>query len=144
MPPDIYNINLRLVDALNSVSATYTIDMQIIPDVVRELTWQIVCDGEQQADNFPAVEINITDGSSAQNGWYIFPVPWNYLTQQFGSTVITIDRTNAQLTSAGDCPDPFPITPYFSPTSSAAVRLLWTNGDCTCSSGNTGLSLIHI
>ena len=140
MPPDIYNINLRLVDALNSVSATYTIDMQIIPDVVRELTWQIVCDGEQQADNFPAVEIEITDGSASptqQNGWYIFPSTWGYLTQQFGGSVITIDRTNAQLTSAGDCPDPFPITPYFSPTSSAAVRLLWTNGDCTCT-GTSG------
>ena len=88
MPPDIYNINLRLVDALNSVSATYTIDMQIIPDVVRELTWQIVCDGEQQADNFPAVEIEITDGSASptqQNGWYIFPSTWGYLTQQFAT-----------------------------------------------------------
>ena len=140
MPPDIYAITLRLSDALASVTATYTVDMQIIPNVVRELTWQIVCDGEQQADNFPAVEIEITDGSASptqQNGWYIFPSTWGYLTQQFGGSVITIDRTNAQLTSAGACPTPFPITPYFSPTSSAAVRLLWTDGDCTCT-GTSG------
>ena len=136
MPPNNYTVNLKLNDAIASVTAQYIIDMVIVPGVVRSITWQIVCDGEQQADNFPAVEINITDGSSAQNGWYIFPVPWNYLTQQFGSTVITIDRTNAKLTSSGACPTT--TNAYFSPTSSAAVRLLWTNGDCTCSSGNTG------
>tara|TARA_R110000772_G_scaffold3503_1_gene12399 strand:- start:226 stop:1728 length:1503 start_codon:yes stop_codon:yes gene_type:complete len=136
MPPNNYTVNLKLNDAIASVTAQYIIDMVIVPGVVRSITWQIVCDGEQQADNFPAVEINITDGSAAQNGWYIFPVPWNYLTQQFGSTVITIDRTNAKLTSSGACPTT--TNAYFSPTSSAAVRLLWTNGDCTCSSGNTG------
>ena len=136
MPPNNYTVNLKLNDAIASVTAQYIIDMVIVPSVVRSITWQIVCDGEQQADNFPAVEINITDGSAAQNGWYIFPVPWNYLTQQFGSTVITIDRTNAKLTSSGACPTT--TNAYFSPTSSAAVRLLWTNGDCTCSSGNTG------
>ena len=143
MPPDIYNINLRLVDALNSVSATYTIDMQIIPDVVRELTWQIVCDGEQQADNFPAVEIEITDGSASptqQNGWYIFPSTWGYLTQQFGGSVITIDRTNARLTNPVGAACPSPGNVFFSPTSSAAVRALWTSSDCTCTGTSSSIT----
>ena len=142
MPPDIYNINLRLVDALNSVSATYTIDMQIIPDVVRELTWQILCQGETQAEEFPAVEIEITDGSASptvQNGWYLFPLTWGYLTQQFGGSVITIDRTNARLTNPVGAACPSPGNVFFSPTSSAAVRALWTSSDCTCT--GTGSSI---
>ena len=141
MPPNRYTVNLRLSDAIASINATYTVDMVIEPDVVRSLTWQIVCDGETQADNFPAVEIQITDGSASpiqQNGWYIFPVPWSTLVNVNGTNVITIDRTNARLTNPSGAACPSYGDAFFSPTSSAAVRALWTASDCTCSSGNTG------
>jgi len=141
MPPEVYQVNLRLSDALASVNAQYIFNMLIEPNVVRSLTWQIVCDGETQADNFPAVEIQITDGSASptqQNGWYIFPVPWGTLVNVNGGNVITIDRTNARLTNPSGAACPSYGDAFFSPTSSAAVRALWTASDCTCSSGNTG------
>ena len=141
MPPEVYQVNLRLADAAASVNAQYTFNMLIEPNVVRSLTWQIVCDGETQADNFPAVEIQITDGSESptqQNGWYIFPVPWGTLVNVNGANVITIDRTNARLTNPSGAACPSYGDAFFSPTSSAAVRALWTASDCTCSSGNTG------
>ena len=80
----------------------------------------------------------IRDRSSPtqQNGFYLFPVPWNTLVNANGANVITIDRTNAKLNSTGQCPSYGDA--FFSPTSSAAVRALWTASDCTCSSGNTG------
>ncbi len=141
MPPEVYQVNLRLADAAASVNAQYTFNMLIEPNVVRSLTWQIVCDGETQADNFPAVEIQITDGSASptqQNGWYIFPVPWGTLVNANGANVITIDRTNARLTNPSGAACPSYGDAFFSPTSSAAVRALWIASDCTCSSGNTG------
>ena len=141
MPPEVYEVNLRLSDALASVNAQYIFNMLIEPNVVRSLTWQIICDGETQADNFPAVEIQITDGSASptqQNGWYIFPVPWGTLVNVNGGNVITIDRTNARLTNPSGAACPSYGNAFFSPTSSAAVRALWTASDCTCSSGNTG------
>jgi len=141
MPPNKYTVNLRLSDAIASVNAVYTVDMVIEPDVVRAITWQIVCDGETQADNFPAVEIQITDGSASptqQNGWYLFPVPWSTLVNVNGANIITIDRTNARLTNPSGAACPSYGDAFFSPTSSAAVRALWTASDCTCSSGNTG------
>ena len=141
MPPEVYQVNLRLSDALAFVNAQYTFNMLIEPNFVRSITWQIVCDGEQQADNFPAVEIQITDGSALptqQNGFYLFPVPWNTLVNANGANVITIDRTNARLTNPVGAACPSYGDAFFSPTSSAAVRALWTASDCTCSSGNTG------
>ncbi len=141
MPPEVYQVNLRLSDAAAFINAQYTFNMLIEPDVVRAITWQIVCDGETQADNFPAVEIQITDGSSSptqQNGWYIFPVPWSTLVNVNGANVITIDRTNARLTNPSGAACPAYGDAFFSPTSSAAARALWTASDCTCTSGNTG------
>ena len=141
MPPEVYQVNLRLSDALSFVNAQYTFNMLIEPNFVRAITWQIVCDGEQQADTFPAVEIQITDGSASptqQNGFYLFPVPWNTLVNANGANVITIDRTNARLTNPQGAGCPSYGDAFFSPTSSAAVRALWTSSDCTCSSGNTG------
>ena len=145
MPPNKYTVNLRLSDAIASVNATYTIDMVIEPYVVRAITWQIVCQGETQADNFPAVEIQITDGSASptqQNGWYLFPVPWNTLVNANGANVITIDRTNARLTNPSGAACPSYGDAFFSPLTDDAgrdaVRALWTSSDCTCTQGDSG------
>ena len=134
MLPEVYEVNLRLSDPGNEITFKYIIDMLIVPTYVKSLNWQVVCDGEQQADNWPAIEIEITDGQGDQNGWYIFAG------QSIPATnnVVTIDRTNARLTNPSGAGCPATNIPFFSPTSSAAVRSLWKSSDCTCSTGNTG------
>jgi len=133
MPPEVWEVNLKLSDPLNEITFKYTVDMLIEPASVISKTWQILCDGESFADSFFSVIIEITDGQGNQNGWYLFPRSWNQITNASGSTVVTIDRTNARTTNPAGAACPVSGQAFFSATSSADVQSLWTSSDCTCS-----------
>ena len=145
MPPSTYEINLKLSDA-GAVDATaqYTLKMGVTPDSMKALEFSVVCQGDADGNSvFLATEVTITGQADAdQNGSYIFPGPLSFWLNQSGNSIITIDRTNATTnTGYNSCPSGNNV--LYAATS-AAVRTLFTGGDCTCTPDSSAGSFTEI
>ena len=147
MPPSTYQINLKLSDAgLIDVTAQYTLKMAVTPGSMKALEFSVVCQGDADGNSvFQATEVTITGQADAnQNGSYIYNSTLSQWLTQNGNNIITIDRTNAT-TSASytECPLPSDNLVLYAPTS-AAVRALFTGGDCTCTPDSSAGSFTSI
>jgi hypothetical protein len=118
--------------------------MGVTPDSMKALEFSVVCQGDADGNSvFLATEVTITGQADAdQNGSYIFPGPLSFWLNQSGNSIITIDRTNATTnTGYNSCPSGNNV--LYAATS-AAVRTLFTGGDCTCTPDSSAGSFTEI